>query len=689
MKKILNCLKLIIGIFLCFWPALLFAAEFVAEIEDTNVSANITVDNFSSVEVDPDTTEAGMESEVTVRLLDYLGHPISDHSVRLYIEGDDIGVIFVQPLNSNPSGEAIGRIKALIPGNYKVRAVDDTYGYEIDITNFDMFYTTPLEVPILLPEPYYTKGLKNTVTWIREIGYEYFVEGSKSALFATTIGNSGWLSASQYTFTGLEDESMYFYHLKRRNVGGGESDWSNIVYSVQDASVPTITLLSIEDMNKDSGEGDDFIEIQAKIEDNLSLVSQSIYCVLTNGTLYECATYTNLSGSMYTVRISFNELEKDANGNLLNNYSFCIEAVDEAGNIGRNCDIEIGMEGGTVANILEPSDQIFTFKDINLQSLTYLPYTLVDNMVSTMTELQISLVSLITASVIFFILLSLYFGNVLIPFLLPVYLLISLLKKKKEYLVNGVVYNSRTKEPLRYVLIKVLNKEEKRIGWGISNEYGKFEIDVEEKSIKIVLERFGYIFPSTFVTEKTDYPFINIYSGGAINFRNSKEVYISIPLDSKEETFLSAKLKEGGSALLYTFLSLIFAFSVFLSFFIFTRYLSVFNFLLLTFNILDAVLVLRLIFEKVKKLAIVKNEEGEPVGGVTVVIKDSKSGKIKEKRVSNKEGKYYFDLLKGEYKLDILNKEFNLIAVEDGREFKISGDGKEFFGRDLIVEKRK
>jgi len=689
MKKILNYLKLITGIILCFWPAHIFADEFIAEEEDTNVSANITVDNFSSVEVNPDTTEAGMESEIIVRLLDHLGHPIPDHSIRLYIEGDGTGVIFVQPLNSNPSGEAMGMIKALIPGNYKVRAVDDTYGYDIDITSFDMFYTTPLETPILLSEPYYTKGLKNTVTWIREVGYEYFVETSKSALFTTTVGNSGWLSSSQYTFIDLEDASIYFYRLKRRNIGGGESSWSNVVYSVQDASAPVITLLSIENMNLSSGEGDDYIEIQAKIEDNLSLASESTYCVLTNGTLYECATYTSFTGSIYTVRISFNELEKDTNGNLLNNYSFCIEVADEAGNIGRNCDIEIDIEGGIAADIVEPPNQIFTFKDINLQSLTYLPYSLIDNMVSTMTELQISLVSLITAAIVFFVLLSLYFGNILTPFLLPIYLLIPLLKKKKEYLVNGVVYNSRTKEPLRYVLIKVLNKEEKRIGWGISNEYGKFEIDVEEKSIKIVLEKFGYIFPTTFVTEKSDYPFINIYNGGAINFRNSKEVHISIPLDSKEETFLSTKLKEGGSALMYTFLSLFFAFSVFLSFFIFTKYLSVFNFLLLTFNILDAVLVLRLIFEKVKKLAIVKNEEGEPVGGVTVVIKDSKSGKIKEKRVSNKEGKYYFDLLEGEYKLDILNKEFNLIAVEDGREFKISGDGKEFFGRDLIVEKRK
>ncbi len=56
--------------------------------------------------------------------------------------------------------------------------------------------------------------------------------------------------------------------------------------------------------------------------------------------------------------------------------------------------------------------------------------------------------------------------------------------------------------------------------------------------------------------------------------------------------------------------------------------------------------------------------------------------------MSDKDGKYYFELLKGEYRLDILNKEFNLIAVEDGREFKISGEGKDFFSKDLIVGKK-
>ena len=481
---------------------------------------------------------------------------------------------------------------------------------------------------------------------------------------------------------------MYFFRLRKRNILGGLSNWSNVVYSVQDASAPVITLLDITNMNDSEALSDDFIEIRARIEDNLSLVSQSTFCVLTGGSLYECASYTNLIGNIYTARIPFGELEKDGSGNLLNEYSFCIEADDEVGNIGRNCDIDIVLEVETAANIVEPVDQEFSFTDITLESLTYLPYTLIDNMVSTMSNFQMSLVSLLTAIIVFFIILSLYFRNIFLPFLYSIYLLILLFRKKKEYVVNGVAYNSETKEPLKYAIVRVLNSDDERIGWGISDEYGEFKIDIDEKKVHIDINRVGFFFPSTFITEKTDYPFTNIYTGGAVNFRNSNEVNISIPLDVKKYGFLGKELRKIYMVLSYVFLSLIFSFSVFLSFFLLGRNPSAFNFVLLSFNILDAVLIVRLVFEKIKKLAIVKDSKGKVVDGVTVIVKDFKSGKIKEKRVSDINGRYYFSLLPGEYSLDILNKDLELVEVEDGKQFSISGDRRKYFGRDLIVKEK-
>jgi hypothetical protein len=685
MKKILNCLKFIC-ILLCF-PTFVFADEYIELEEDSNVSANIEVDNFSSITVDPSTIEIGMEADVTVQLLDYLGGPISNHSVRLYIDGDDTGITITQPLDSDPSGEATGKIKSSNADTYKVRAVDDTYGYDIDITDFDLFYTTLLLTPELLEENQYTKGTRNTLKWIRETGYEYFVECSKTSTFTTVEDSSGWISASQYTFSDLEDEQIYFYRLKKRNTGGGESSWSDIVYSVQDATAPTIELIEIQNMNKTPSTGDDFIEIQAKIQDNLSLISQTTYCVLTNGGLYECASYSKLTGSIYVARIPFDELEKDSLGNLLNTYSFCIEADDEAGNINRECDIEIVLKEETAIGIVEPEDEEFSFRDITFRSLTYLPYTVVDNMVSTMNDIQISITALMISTLVFLTLLSLYFGNIWLAILSPIYILISAIRSKKEYLLRGVIYDSVTKHPLKFALIKILNKDGKKISWGISDEYGEFEIYLNEKDIQIYIVKNGYIFPSS-MDSKTDYPYINIYKGGDIAFKESKDIYVSIPLDIKHRLYFVQKLTEGLRVLMYIFLLILFSFSVFLSLFILTQDFSSINFLILCLTVLDSILILKILFKKVKKLAIVKDEEGIPVSGVTVVVKDFKSKKIKEKRVTSKDGKYFFNLKEGEYVLDILNKDLELIAVEEGRNFKIKDSSKDMFGRDLIVEKR-
>jgi hypothetical protein len=240
---------------------------------------------------------------------------------------------------------------------------------------------------------------------------------------------------------------------------------------------------------------------------------------------------------------------------------------------------------------------------------------------------------------------------------------------------------------LKFALIKILNKDGKKISWGISDEYGEFEIYLNEKDIQIYIVKNGYIFPSS-MDSKTDYPYINIYKGGDIAFKESKDIYVSIPLDIKHRLYFVQKLTEGLRVLMYIFLLILFSFSVFLSLFILTQDFSSINFLILCLTVLDSILILKILFKKVKKLAIVKDEEGIPVSGVTVVVKDFKSKKIKEKRVTSKDGKYFFNLKEGEYVLDILNKDLELIAVEEGRNFKIKDSSKDMFGRDLIVEKR-
>ena len=547
------------------------------------------------------------------------------------------------------------------------------------------FYTIPLEVPSLFSEPYYTKSTKNTITWVKDFGYEYFIEVSKSSFFDEVLGSSSWISSSQYTFTGLEDSTMYFFRLKKRNVGDGESDWSNVVYSVQDNTSPVITLISIENMNESSGDSDDFIEIKARIEDNLSLDSQQTFCVLTDDSLFECSTYSSFQGSIYTSRISLGELEKDSEGNLLNSYSFCIEAIDEAGNISRNCEIEIVLKEEEEGTITESENEELNIEDFNLQNLTYLPINIVDYISSTLDTDQIFLFSLVVSLIFLILLLSMYFEDFRIILFFIYFIILRLIQRKREYLLEGNVYDSKAKNGIKYPIVEILRKDGKRIDICIGNREGEFRIGLNEKSIKIRVLKNGYVFPSLFITDKTDYPLQNIYLGKDIKLKSTQRNVVAIPLDMKEKNVLE-KLMVILISLMCLLIFCVFILGLFFTIYLLINNFSVSSLLLIFLYIIEVLTLLRYLLQRFKRYGYVKDEGGNVVESIVIVVRDVKSVKILKKRVSDVYGRYSFDLEKGEYMLDILNKEYELIAVEDGREFKT--EGKERCIRDLIVKKK-
>jgi len=105
----------------------------------------------------------------------------------------------------------------------------------------------PWTTPTLLPEPAFTRGTSNTVSWSdfpQATGVE--IEWSRDA-FATVAGRTGWIAQSlhQRTISGLAGGQTYGYRMRGRNVAFGYSPLSGIVSSTQDSSPPhsTITLL--------------------------------------------------------------------------------------------------------------------------------------------------------------------------------------------------------------------------------------------------------------------------------------------------------------------------------------------------------------------------------------------------------------------------------------------------------------
>ena len=94
----------------------------------------------------------------------------------------------------------------------------------IDDIQFRFSQELPLDPPVLHAEPETTPGLRNTISWDSVPGTNrYFAQCAYDANFVNLAADSGWMSETTYTFTGLEAEKIYWYQVKVRPV----STWSH------------------------------------------------------------------------------------------------------------------------------------------------------------------------------------------------------------------------------------------------------------------------------------------------------------------------------------------------------------------------------------------------------------------------------------------------------------------------------
>lgn len=111
-------------------------------------------------------------------------------------------------------------------------------GQRGDSNGFDVA-PAALAAPVLEPLPAATPGTSNTIGWENVAGADdYYVEAGTDADFDSLAGNSGWIAATQYTFTDLADGGTYYFRAKARRAVAIESAWSNTVHSSQDATPP-------------------------------------------------------------------------------------------------------------------------------------------------------------------------------------------------------------------------------------------------------------------------------------------------------------------------------------------------------------------------------------------------------------------------------------------------------------------
>ncbi|MFB0536813.1 MAG: PKD domain-containing protein, partial [Anaerolineae bacterium] len=113
------------------------------------------------------------------------------------------------------------------------------YGQRI----YDM---TPPAVPVMAPEPPYSAGTANTVSW--EAAYdagvgdvEYQAQRAAEASFSSDVVTTAWTAITLTTFSGLDGQCVpYYYRVRARDAwGNGPTGWSGVISSTQDAYPPT------------------------------------------------------------------------------------------------------------------------------------------------------------------------------------------------------------------------------------------------------------------------------------------------------------------------------------------------------------------------------------------------------------------------------------------------------------------
>jgi len=105
--------------------------------------------------------------------------------------------------------------------------------------------------PTLDPEPTFTPGPTNTLSWSDESwagAFEYNIYLSTDVEFTVIQDESGWIPGLSHEFTGLADGQEYFFKVVARNFTLKESDDSNIEQTVQD-NVPPVT--SVDPLDPD------------------------------------------------------------------------------------------------------------------------------------------------------------------------------------------------------------------------------------------------------------------------------------------------------------------------------------------------------------------------------------------------------------------------------------------------------
>lgn len=651
---------------------------------NVNITGVIDIDYYSTITLDPTTVEIFQPSLVKIRALSSNGMGIAGK--RVVILSSELNII--QPTTVTDSlGYTSGSVSTSSSGTYTVCAKDITYGYDITIQNCKTLYVIPVAIPVIVPEPYYTKGDTNLILWSNlGTGYKYYIEASLDSSFSSVVYNSGWISTNSFEFTNLENERMYFYRVKAQNPYGGISSWSPYVFTVQDGISPTITDLTIGDVGSNTTtvwDPDYNVKMIFRVRDNLMLMNTTFFCVDSLGKTYPCTSNYKMEGDNLIVNMKLVNLEKSSSGDLQKRYEFCIEAIDGAGNVSRSCEkyitVPVGIERTppvkVVDTITRSVDQVYEVIDNTFGKLS--PVAL-ERVTATTTFLTIY--TAVAMSITSFYSILFFITNFVLNIL-------SWLGFRVGSKPLGYVYNAITKEPVSQAIVRIYDKRGKIVWSDVTNSKGYFSARLEDGEYKLIVRAVDYIFPSTIVYGKEDFPLKNIYHGNVFFINNFTELHFSVPVDPVEVSkfrvwreILWGRVRNVVTVLHF----LLFIVGLILALYLFLKDPYWFTAFIVMLYVPSFFLTLRNIFGKREKYGYVKDMDGKGVEGIVVVLKEVEYDRIVMKRVTDMHGRYRMLVDSGKYNLQVMDTSLKVEKIDGGNEISIQ-KGSQWVRRDITV----
>ena len=249
------------------------------------------------------------------------------------------------------------------------------------------------------------------------------------------------------------------------------------------------------------------------------------------------------------------------------------------------------------------------------------------------------------------------------------------LRKKKER-PWGLIYDSITKQPLNFGIVRLFSKSGQEIGTEITDQFGAFSFLPAPGAYALGAQRPGYLFPSKFVKGVRDGEYENIYRGGEFAVGPEQAtVSLSVPLDPPDvSTYGRVRtiFRRRG----FGINALIILIGGFLAVLSYLAIPTAVNQFLVIIYMGGLAILLASRTVSASHWGAVRDESGQPQGGIALALVDAKSGALVKRRVTNPEGRYQFLAPRGEYRILLSSVDWERVPDGyQGENIRLKKDG--------------